>query len=364
MYNIIRIFVGAPTDVNSEREIIKKVIDMMNKVYKGTEYPQFELIKVGTDVRSDFGSGLEAQDVIDSQIDEAYDLFIGILWKKFGSQTRDFDSGTQQEFENALKSKASVMFYFSNLPVSPDDIIPEQLAKIRDFKNEIKDEGLYFEYSTLDEFEELITNNLRIFAIENKNKESNNGNKTEDDKNDEKSMFDLIDITLNNFKEVANDAKQLSKSFEKLDDDFNQIKPPNENDLQSYKIYSNSVADILNEVSINFKDKKRDVIKHYSEGIDGFIELLEHFGNYMDDDTRENLKETINSNIDVLTDFNKQMNEVIEIYNQIPPLTNKLIRSKSKFIKNIKDLLKDLKNLRSLLYKSLVELDDSKKAYL
>ena len=141
----------------------------MNKYYRGTGFSKFDLIEVKKDVRSDIGSGLEAQEVIDENIGD-YDLFIGILWKRFGTPTKTHESGTQQEFENALKNGKEVMFYFSKLPVAPDEIDPKQLEKILNFKNDIAEEGLYFEYSSLDEFEELIENNLRILAIEN-NKE-------------------------------------------------------------------------------------------------------------------------------------------------------------------------------------------------
>lgn len=213
----MRVFVGAPSDVNNEREIIKKVINTMNKFYRGTEYSKFDLIELKKDVRSDIGSGLEAQEIIDSKVSGNYDLFIGILWKKFGTPTKKYDSGTQQEFENALKSDAHVMFYFSKLPAAPDEIDPKQLEKVLNFKKSIQDEGLYFEYSSLEEFEELITNNLRILAIEKNKKTKKDSENEEEKKDEEKSMFELIESTLNNFKEVENDAKELSKLFYKLD---------------------------------------------------------------------------------------------------------------------------------------------------
>lgn len=86
MDNIIRVFIGAPSDVNPEREIIKKIINNMNKYYRGTGFSKFDLIEVKKDVRSDIVSGLEAQEVIDENIVD-YDLFIGILWKRFGTPT-------------------------------------------------------------------------------------------------------------------------------------------------------------------------------------------------------------------------------------------------------------------------------------
>lgn len=174
-------------------------------------------------------------------------------------------------------------------------------------------------------------------------------------------MFELIESTLNNFKEVENDSKELSALFNSLNEDFENINTPREDNIQSYKIYSNSVADILNELSTEFKVKKNNLLAHYSEGINGLIESLELFGEYMDDNTRQDMKKSIETHIEVLNTTTKQMHEVIEMYDKIPPMTNKLIRAKRKFIKNIKELQKDIKNLRSLLYKSLIELNDSSK---
>lgn len=363
MNEVIRIFVGAPSDVNSEREIIKKVINNINDLYRGTEYPQFDIVEIERDVRSDIGSGLEAQEVIDSKVNGNYDVFIGILWKKFGTPTKKYESGTEQEFENALKSNVKVMFYFSKLPFTMDDVDPFQLEKILNFKKSIQNKGFYFEYNSLENFENLIRDNLRILAIEKynaKDKELENDG-FDDDGTEEKSMFDLMEVTLNNFKEIETDANDLSELFDVLNEDFNNIAPPTGDDLQSYKIYSNKAADILNELSVNFKDGKDNLINHYSEGINNLIKLLELYGNYMDDSTRKEIEIGINSNIYVLNDFNKQMQEIITLYDQIPPVTKKLIRSKNNFINNIKELLKDVKNLRGLLYNSLIELNDSDK---
>lgn len=364
MNEVIRVFIGAPSDVNSEREIIKKVIYNINNLYRGTEYAQFDIVELERDVRPDIGSGLEAQEVIDSKVNGNYDVFIGILWKKFGTPTKKHESGTQQEFENALKSDAKVMFYFSKLPFTTDDIDPIQLGKILNFKKSLQSEGLYFDYNSLEDFENLVTNNLRILAIERHDEKPKELEKEESEKYDEtqeKPMFDLIETTLTNFKEIENDVKQLSELFNILNEDFNNITPPTEDNLQSYKIFSNKVADLLNELSINFKDGKNNLINHYSIAINDLIELLELYGYYMDDSTRKEMEIGINSNIDVLNDFNNQMNEIMTQYDKIPPMTNKLIRSKNNFIKNIKELLKDVKNLRSLLYKSLIELNDSDK---
>ena len=55
----------------------------------------------------------------------------------------------------------------------------------------------------------------------------------------------------------------------------------------------------------------------------------------MDENTRQDMKKSIETHIEVLNTTTKQMHEVIEMYDKIPPMTNKLIRAKRKFIKKI-----------------------------
>jgi len=53
----------------------------------------------------------------------SYDIFIGILWKKFGTLTGRACSGTEEEFNRAYErykenpSKLRIMFYFKTAPL-------------------------------------------------------------------------------------------------------------------------------------------------------------------------------------------------------------------------------------------------------
>ena len=58
-----------------------------------------ELLRWETSTRPGIGS--EPQDIINSQIGDEYDVFIGILWGRIGSPTSKADSGTLEEFERA-----------------------------------------------------------------------------------------------------------------------------------------------------------------------------------------------------------------------------------------------------------------------
>ncbi len=45
--------------------------------------------------------GEDSQDVINKQIGSDYHIFVGIMWKKFGTETKRAGSGTEEEFSLA-----------------------------------------------------------------------------------------------------------------------------------------------------------------------------------------------------------------------------------------------------------------------
>ena len=67
--------------------------------------------------------------------------------------------------------------------------------------------------------------------------------------------FDAMKLNLNVERFYTYSFTCIDSDTWKNEEDFENINPPREDNIQSYKIYSNSVADILNELSIEFKDK-------------------------------------------------------------------------------------------------------------
>ncbi|MYD31374.1 MAG: DUF4062 domain-containing protein, partial [Nitrospira sp. SB0661_bin_20] len=53
------------------------------------------------ETRTTPGFGKDPQDVINKQISDAYDIFIGIMWTRFGTPTPRAGSGTEEEFLRA-----------------------------------------------------------------------------------------------------------------------------------------------------------------------------------------------------------------------------------------------------------------------
>jgi hypothetical protein len=164
---IIRCFIASPSDTTEEREICEKVFSKINSGI-GVPYKfHLESIRWENDVHPGIGS--DGQDVINRQVKDKYDLFIGIMYMKFGSPTKRADSGTEEEFNIAYeKAKGlknlEIMFYFNDKPISPTLIDIEQLQKVTSFReNVLKQKCMYSMYNGLDDFESKLENHLNQY---------------------------------------------------------------------------------------------------------------------------------------------------------------------------------------------------------
>src|SRR5437879_5531034 len=120
----VRVFIASPGDVATERDQLSKVISEINVTISAIAPEKeivLELIKWETHVHP--GMGEDAQDVVNQQIND-YDIFVGIMWKRFGTPTERADSGTEEEFRKAYASWQRnrilpVLFYFCQAPFTP-----------------------------------------------------------------------------------------------------------------------------------------------------------------------------------------------------------------------------------------------------
>jgi hypothetical protein len=141
-----RVFVASPGDMVNERQILADVIEEVNFIWPETFGVRLELIRWETHAMP--GIGEDGQDVINEQIGDDYDIFIGILGVRFGTPTHRAESGTQEEFQRAFArfkadpSSVRIMMYFSEVPVNPRQIDVEQLRKVNEFQIEIQNDGV------------------------------------------------------------------------------------------------------------------------------------------------------------------------------------------------------------------------------
>ena len=157
MQEVIRVFVASPGDIKEERTLLEDIVSQLNLTFSETIRRRFELVKWETHSRP--GKAKYVQDVINRQIPE-YDVFLGVMWSRFGTSTPVAESGTEEEFIRACDSSSGgttvreFLFYFKNQPISPNLIDADQLKKVHVFKANLKPKYglLYHEYSDIHEF--------------------------------------------------------------------------------------------------------------------------------------------------------------------------------------------------------------------
>lgn len=156
--NVLRIFLASPGDVQAEREMIFNLKDDLDIIIGKQQNIKFEIVNWERNTYP--GIGTDAQAVINDQIKDDYDIFIGIFWQRFGTPTSRYESGTEEEFIKA-KTKYSnnpemthILMYFKTQEVDMYKIDIEQFQKVKKFRDRIStDDGVY--YRTFERTDEL-----------------------------------------------------------------------------------------------------------------------------------------------------------------------------------------------------------------
>jgi HEAT repeat protein len=99
---VLNVFLASPGDVVEEREIAAEVVDRLNKSI-GPKFAWHIDLHRWEDTKPAYG---RPQSIINPAVD-ACDLFIGLLWERWGQPTGTYSSGFQEEFERATSRRES-----------------------------------------------------------------------------------------------------------------------------------------------------------------------------------------------------------------------------------------------------------------
>jgi len=226
----IRVFIASPSDTIEERRAASEIIEELNKI-NTSDIIELELIKWETHTFS--GIGEDAQDVINRQISDDYDIFVGLMWKRFGFRTKRADSGTEEEFLRALEIHESkvrpikIMFYFNQTPIPPKEIDIKEIQKINEFKEKLQKFGVYhWDYSNLKQFEGLLRVQVSKSAKElidelkiEKKSPAKNENYLDAD---EPGLFDLIEQATDDFVEIQSILERMTELMTDLGEKTNK----------------------------------------------------------------------------------------------------------------------------------------------
>lgn len=360
-YNI---FIGSPNDVQEEREIIEDIINEMNDLYEPLDIPKLKLINLKTDVRSKIGH-LESQKVIDKQIEGKYNVFIGILWKKFGTKTENYDSGTEQEFYNAYSKyeenpkSMEIMFYFCERAPNFSEIDGNQLALVQKFRKMLEDnKGLYKTYSSIEEFKETIKNDLKLLVTEkNIDFEESLENEKFEEKND--GLIDLMEEYEENFSDAILEMQYLTTDINKSEHELttlnNQNKDISNRDIM--KKYFNNVSIPISELAENVNARGDIIVTHLNKGIDTLNSIITIHGDFiLNNNEIEKTEKSMHHSYNAIEELNTSIIELLKILRPIQPITTKFSRSKNELDKSLNTFLTKLIAIQKVIDESKTHL--------
>lgn len=282
---VYSVFLASPDDVSNERNRVSKVIEKINRFFEHQNI-QFNLIRWEA-MRPGYGES--AQDVIESQISQDYDIFVGIMWLTTGSSDSS-ESGTIQEYSAAKKrsdegESVEIFFYFKEQPLETlSEINAHDLVEVQKFKFNFGKQGLYKSFVSTKEFEELLEQNLLDYIKDLSDKEKHEQINTTPSKvddpenaNDEIGLFDLFESISTNSDKLVSNLSNITKfaedSIKKLNQRTAEIEALNE-DTKNFSITKlqrilNAAADDLN----HFCNQMRRELPDFRSYLESFVNI-------------------------------------------------------------------------------------------
>jgi hypothetical protein len=357
--------------VQEEREILEDVIRELNITWSEKFSIRLDLIRWETHGYPSMGD--HPQSVINNQMGDNYDIFIGILWKKFGTPTDIAESGTIEEFERAHErfsqnpNEVKIMFYFNNTPVTPSEIDPMALTAIQKFKRDLGEMGgLYWNYADVNEFESLARLHLsrqvqewvKILSGSQTIDKGSNAHiiqKTQINEKEEEGLLDLIEnvqknfeISTNTIMKIANEIQNLGFKVEQKGPEITRLQSSSQTDIATLKRAYNRIADDFNE----FVEVMEKEIPKFSYSYSNAIESIATISTILNDFTFEN-EDELHKLLDMIINLKKGMEPgldgIIKFESSIKPLP----RVSSKFNHSKRRTLNVLEKFKNELQKSL-----------
>lgn len=154
---VYKVFIASPSDVVEERQIVKKVIAKWNSI--NSEITKSILLPVEKGYNTAPELYKNGQHVINEEALADSDLLIAIFFKRIGTKTANFKSGTVEEIERHVANRKLAMLYFSNEKFDMTEDY-EQKKLLDAYKEECRERGLYQEFNNVSDFEEILFNNI------------------------------------------------------------------------------------------------------------------------------------------------------------------------------------------------------------
>ena len=379
---LYKVFLASPSDLHDERNLVEEVVEELNLSTFNNSDIKIELVRWETHVNPDIGK--YPQQVINKDIGNDYDIFIGLLWSKFGKPTENFSSGTEEEFYNAYTrhksqpSSVKIMFYFKQTPISFEKIDTDGINLIRKFKSGLGEKGiLYWEYTSTEEFQKLIRIQLTRKIQELLQKENRYPVLIEKDvdvsADEDLGLLDYMEIGEESFSDIEEILGRMTIAIEWLAKRFvertkeidfqNSVNPQMGNKTKKRMV--NTAADDMNSFNKRLGVEIPLFSETYKRGIDCFSNALK-ISITLKSDKVEDIENTINS-IDVfigaILDSNQNCKEFRDAVYDFPRMTKEFNQAKRVCLSILDSLMNEFDIAVNLARALQVEFEEYKTAY-
>ncbi|GAB5566067.1 MAG: hypothetical protein Wins2KO_31300 [Winogradskyella sp.] len=377
-----KIFLASPSDVQDERVSIDEVINELNLTFGKQQDIYLELLKWETHSAPAIAIN-HPQEIINTDIGKDYDLFIGLIWKKFGTPTIEADSGTEEEFLNAYErfsenpNSIQILFYFNSKPVSINEMNPEQLLKIQNFKTDIgkNKKVLYWEYQDTQQLCKFLRIHIPQRILELRKNEQNKVATVEPKEvseveilKEEYGLIDYQEMIEDNIRESTESLTRISDATEWIGEQLNKKtaemnamtangNQPSRKTLKNYFIRTAKVMD-------NYANRIEPEIPIFQEYFEKGIDALSNVINISRNDLNvkqeeiEETDESLTALINGIAYSIESMDGFLQSVNDLPRMSKELNIAKSNVGMKLEDLLDNLRISLSIaieLKKSLLE---------
>ena len=366
---VLSIFIASPGDVDEERESLEEAIKVFNQTSWSRHLGiRFELFR-GIDAIP--GLGKEGpQSVINSQIPD-YDLFIGIMWHRFGTPTKNAGSGTEEEFLNAKKrydenpDSVHVMFYFKDTPppVPLSQIDTAQIKRVQKFKSNLGKHALYREFQKPEDFKDIISIHLLQFAEKwkaNSDELQSASTSVEkktisskyllnDSDEEEKGFLDLVEESEVEFSVLGEITDRIVEATENISNRMREresemksfsVGPDSKNLKVAKRLMAKAAAD-MDDYTHRIESETPLFGQRLNSGINLLIEAAQQSIEFdtNNQDTEQINDRQINKILSVLESTEGELKKFRNSAASLPRLTTKLNRSKRAMVNAIQQLI-------------------------
>lgn len=295
-----------------------------------------------------------------------------MLWSRIGTPTPRSQSGTLEEFENAYErwrndpNLVRLMVYFKTTPISPDDIDPDQLRLLKEFRQTLSDRGiLYSTFTGGEEFAQLLRIHLSK-QVQEFLKENNTAGtslamsvktiatspsleESHDEAPGEEGFLDLIETTVTASQKATEVMVHIREALEQLNAGTNQstldmqsITGDEKAKFAAYKRISNRQAENMADFVARIQPEIPILGDSLSKSLDAYgrtIILLPEFG--ITPENRAQLEDALSSAStlrNVMIPLKENTERFRSIIAGLPRVTTQFNRAKRDIL-NVLDIL-------------------------